>query len=414
MASLSEDKGRPPIGGGKRAKLFRILFKGRDGRQCIRLGEIPVKQARTILSHVEHLERCLLDGSAPPTPTAAWLADSIHADLRAKLVDKGLAAPKVAERAPTIGELVAAYKGRPKWNTLKPSSQRNKLRAFDWALAYFGAGCRVRAVTAAGGMDFYAHLHLPKDQQGRGLGLATANLAASCLYTLFNYAIDDELLDRNPFKALPRQARKGANANVGVADSLLVLDAMQGSEARLLFGLARWGGLRTPSEPRGIRWCDVDRERERFLVHSPKTERHEGRETRWVPIFPELQPLFQDRYDEAEPGEAFVLPSLRHAADHRATTLLRGALSRCGVEAWPRIWHSLRATRQTELAELFPAHVVAGWLGNTVAVADRHYLMTTDDHFARAAQKAAQPASANGRQGETSKGSGKVRPSINA
>ena len=45
----------------------------------------------------------------------------------------------------------------------------------------------------------------------------------------------------------------------------------------------------------------------------------------------------------------------------------------------------LRASRQTELTDEFPAHVVADWLGNTAEVADRHYLQTTDAHFQRAA-----------------------------
>jgi hypothetical protein len=52
----------------------------------------------------------------------------------------------------------------------------------------------------------------------------------------------------------------------------------------------------------------------------------------------------------------------------------------------------LRATRQTELEREFPSHVVCSWLGNTKATADKHYLMVTDDHFAQAAQNAAQRA----------------------
>ena len=31
--------------------------------------------------------------------------------------------------------------------------------------------------------------------------------------------------------------------------------------------------------------------------------------------------------------------------------------------------------------ERFPAHVVAGWLGHSPLVADRHYLQTRDAHF---------------------------------
>ena len=44
----------------------------------------------------------------------------------------------------------------------------------------------------------------------------------------------------------------------------------------------------------------------------------------------------------------------------------------------------LRSSRQTELAERFPSHVVCGWLGNSEDIARKHYYQTTDEHFARA------------------------------
>jgi hypothetical protein len=61
----------------------------------------------------------------------------------------------------------------------------------------------------------------------------------------------------------------------------------------------------------------------------------------------------------------------------------------------------MRSTRQTELVERFPSHVVAGWLGNSVETANKHYLQTTEGHFAealKAAQIPAQTATATQRQ----------------
>src|SRR5262249_43277100 len=52
---------------------------------------------------------------------------------------------------------------------------------------------------------------------------------------------------------------------------------------------------------------------------------------------------------------------------------------------WPKLFHNLRATRQTELAETWPEHVVCAWIGNSRDVARKHYLQVTDDHFDRAA-----------------------------
>ena len=51
------------------------------------------------------------------------------------------------------------------------------------------------------------------------------------------------------------------------------------------------------------------------------------------------------------------------------------------------------ASRQTELAEEFPAHVVSSWLGNTERVAAEHYLQVLDSHFEKAARIPARTAS---------------------
>ena len=59
-------------------------------------------------------------------------------------------------------------------------------------------------------------------------------------------------------------------------------------------------------------------------------------------------------------------------------------VKRAGLEAWPRLFHNLRASRETELLEEFPVHVVAQWLGHDAKVCLKHYAQTTEDHFDRA------------------------------
>jgi len=67
------------------------------------------------------------------------------------------------------------------------------------------------------------------------------------------------------------------------------------------------------------------------------------------------------------------------------------------------LFHNLRASRETELAERFPIHVVVAWLGNTPEIARRHYLQVTDHHFEQALtpepgpRRAAPGAAATGR-----------------
>jgi len=41
------------------------------------------------------------------------------------------------------------------------------------------------------------------------------------------------------------------------------------------------------------------------------------------------------------------------------------------------------------LADQFPIQVVSDWIGNTEAIASKHYLQVTEDHFARAVRQGA-------------------------
>ena len=80
------------------------------------------------------------------------------------------------------------------------------------------------------------------------------------------------------------------------------------------------------------------------------------------------------------------------------TQLVR-IIKRAGLKQWPKLFQNLRATRETELAEEFPMHVVCDWIGNSEVIAAKHYLQTTDEHFERAtqaAQKAAHTLRATG------------------
>ena len=70
-------------------------------------------------------------------------------------------------------------------------------------------------------------------------------------------------------------------------------------------------------------------------------------------------------------------------------------IRRAGLEPWPRLFHNLRASRETELAERFPIHVVCAWLGNTPDIARKHYLQITDEHFQRALEPAASNSPSN-------------------
>ena len=114
-------------------------------------------------------------------------------------------------------------------------------------------------------------------------------------------------------------------------------------------------------------------------------------------MFPELVGPLQEAFDNAEVGQEYVLPFVGTKHPGHFAGRLKTAIRRAGLTVWPRLWCNLRSTRETELQQDHPIHVVCAWLGNSVKIAAKHYLQVTDDHFAKAVQKAVQHPSADGR-----------------
>ena len=377
MASISKDPG------GRR----RILFVAPDGlRKPIRLGKVTQKTAETIKLHVEHLASSAASGCAVELQTARWVSE-IGSDLADKLAAVGLIAKRNAPKNETLETFLNAYvDGR---TDIKPRTTINLKHAAQALVGFFGADKPLADVTPGAADDFRVFL------TGKlALGENTARRILGRSKQFFRAAVRKRLIPDSPFVDM-KNCTVRANAErfhvVGQADAVKIMDACPDSQWRLIFALCRWAGMRCPSEHLGLRWGDVDWANNRMLVRSPKTAHHEGKESRVVPLFPELRPHLEAAFDEAEPGTEFVITRTRNGNVNWRTQFER-ILTRAGIKAWPKLFQNLRSTRETELAEEFPLHVVTAWLGNSAPVAMKHYLQVTDEHFARAAavEKAAQ------------------------
>ena len=65
-------------------------------------------------------------------------------------------------------------------------------------------------------------------------------------------------------------------------------------------------------------------------------------------------------------------------------------IKRAGHLPWPKLFHNLRASRESELMREFDLATVCKWIGNSPEVAARHYAVSCDldGDFQRAAGKA--------------------------
>lgn len=171
----------------------------------------------------------------------------------------------------------------------------------------------------------------------------------------------------------------------------LVLAAEPDTEFRVIIGLARYAGLRTPSETLLLRWPDIDFAAGRMVIHSPKLEAYEDKEYRVIPLWPEIRRDLEVLHDRAEPGAVYVITRHRPANCDPASvatpnwrTRLKRLLKRAGVPSWPKLFVNLRASHRVEVEEQWPRHVADAWLGHDSDTADKHYLMPTPEHFDRA------------------------------
>jgi integrase len=378
MASVSTDSA------GNR----RILFLGLDSkRKTIYLGKAPSKNADYICRHVETLLTARMSGQSLARDTAAWIADIADSPLARKLAKLGMIETRKPAAIVTVGSLVDEYlKAR---SDVKKGTHINLDQAGRALVAYFGTQKLITEVTEADAEDFSRHLHSQVAHN-------TARRRCGRAKQFFGYAIKKRLLSANPFNGI--KTATGGNTErqeyISVETIQAVIDAAPSAEWRLIIALSRFGGLRCPSEHLGLTWADVRWDTGRFTVRSPKTEHIEGKAERIVPIFPELRPYLEDAYKLAcdaagRTGEQQTHVITRNRCDSGMSngittnwrTQFERIIRKASVKQWPRLFHNLRLSCQTDLANRFPGHVVCEWLGNSMAVAREHYLQITEAHY---------------------------------
>ena len=365
---------------------WRLQFRMQPNgdRFTIALGNVDADQAETVRKRVDELVRAIRAERPPDVSTSKWV-DKLPDDLHAKLARAGLvvcrADPEEGPRTPTLSRFLDGY--IRKRTDVKGSTAICYGHTQRCLVDYFGATRPLDRITLGDAEDW--RRWLADDQK---LADNTVRRRCGLAKQFFRDAVRRRLITENPFGdmagCLVRENRS-RDYFITRAEAAKVLEACPDAQWRLLFALSRYGGLRCPSEHLGLCWSDVDWERSRITIRSPKTEHHEGKDCRIIPIFPELRPFLEAVFfDPGEPCGDYVITRYRDKATNLRTQLTK-IVRRAGLKPWPKLWHNLRATRETELAETFPIHVVCAWIGNSQAVARKHYLQVTDEHFDRAA-----------------------------
>ena len=354
-----------------------IQFVAADGkRKSIRLGKVTQRAAEAVKVRVEHLAAAKLSGCGWDDETARWVA-GLPDELADKLAAVGLIPKRAGNKAVTLRAFLDSYISSRA--ITKPNTARNYGQTRRYLVEHFGERKPLGEITP-GDADRFKESLLKT-----GLSQATVSREVKRARQFFRQAVRDKRIAENPFAEVKGGKQENEARFFFVARDMAakVLEACPDAEWRLIFALARYGGLRCPSEHLALKWTDVDWGRSRLRVDAPKTG------VRWVPIFPELLPYLLEASEQAATGAVYVIERARDPQVNWRTQLER-IIERAGLESWPKLFQNLRSTRETEPMETFPAPVVCKWIGNSEAVARKHYLQVTDEHFERAAKGGAE------------------------
>lgn len=365
----------------KRGDAFSLQFDLNERRKTLSLGVISQKAADAFKTKVEALVHSRLSGYSLDPEVSVWLG-KLDAKTRRKLAAAGLIEHKESATLKTFLDQFLADRQDVKGATrITYGNVKRNL------LAFFEAGKPLKSFTAADGERFATFLKVKE-----GLSSNTVRRRIGIARQFFRRAMKDRLVDSNPFEGISAsvQANPAKSHFVSREDTQRILDACPDAQWRLLVALARYAGVRVPSEPLAMLWEHVNLDAGRMTIPSPKTE-CKGKPFRVCPIFPELRQYLEDAFEQSPQGNPWLIHRYRDAGTNLRTQLLK-IMARAGVKPWPKLWVNMRASRATELANEFPSHVAADWLGHTEAIANAHYRQTTEAHYAKAIGESAAQA----------------------
>jgi len=223
---------------GRRVIQFSV---GGGKRQSIRLGKMPMKAAETVKSRVEHLVVAKMTGSAVEPETVRWLAgldDALHE----KLAKVDLVVPR---KKSTLAEFITGYLASR--TDVKPATKEVWRQGELGLVNQFGGDRPLVSITAG-------------DADGYKLAMIAEKLASFTIRkrlqfakTVFRSAVRHRLIIENPFSDVSIKAGMVDRRRFIGRDKFERILAVCPPDWRTIVGLARFGGLRCPSEVLSLR-----------------------------------------------------------------------------------------------------------------------------------------------------------------
>jgi hypothetical protein len=389
MASLST--------GSNGSRKIQWLDNGK--RRTVYLGKIPKRTAEQTLVRIEHLLASKVTGAAPDAETSRWVSE-LGDELHGKLAAAGLVESRVARADETLGPFLEHYLNLR--TDVKAATRTVWRHAVRNAKEHFGADTLLKSISEGDVEEFKLKL---LDQK---LTSSTVNKRLQVLRSFFAAAKRRRLLESNPFDGQNvREVIKQDRYYLSREDTLKLLAEAPDVGWRTTIALARFAGLRTPSETHLLKWEHVSWSENAIMIPVKKLEHLPDKAWRRIPIFGELRPYLEEAFHDPQADPEYVV---RWVGDRGRNLRTRFAkiILRAGLKPWPKQWQTLRWSCEADLNAVHPGPAVLAWIGHEESVAKKHYwTVRPEDHEravrgdaeydAVAAQKATQQAFARSR-----------------
>jgi integrase len=260
----------------------------------------------------------------------------------------------------------STYAGRETYweHYIKPRVAKYALRDFTTAIVY-------------GLLDDVARTH--------SVNVGSVAKLRAVLYGIFQYAINTgDLPGGNPTEGviLPESATKTKPTVAATREEVqATLTALKGKPvARAAVAIMAFTGVR-PGEARGLRWEEWDRTEQHLHVRRSIWHREEGEpktenSIRFVTVTDELRGILLDLWNVKNcPMGAFIFAGRKGQPinlDNMARRVVRPELKEAKIE-WHG-WYALRRFHGTQVRMHADSETSAKALGNSKAVADKHYI----------------------------------------
>ena len=299
--------------------------------------------------------------------------DGIGSELRAKLETVGLVETVAATSVLTLKTIVAKFIAFKAPIIAKRSLDKLE-QCLEVLIDHYGDERDISTITLGDASEF--------ESWGMQRGFSEAHQRTHNRYAkqLFAYAVDHEWIEASPFRKLKSASLAATTRHyVTPEDTQSLLAACPSLQWKLLIGLARYAGLRVPSEAFAITWDMIDWHKKALCIPSKKTRRYA--ESRVCPILPELMALLEQGWDEAIEGATTILTLSVSNVRRKLPAIIADAK----LKPWEDMFQTLRRSCETHFVSMgHPEHAVSTWLGHSNQVSKDHYLMITSDAFAKA------------------------------